>query len=565
MTSRSGPRRRDCLGGAALGAGLWGASLVAGCTRELGGAPEQWQGGWVGDIASLGHQWRDGKLSTSQAEAEPGRTDVLIVGAGIAGLAAARALRASGIDDIVVLEPNGSPGGNSRAHRLAGQDCPMGAHYLPVPGAAAPALQEWLLELGLARSRPDGRLLWDERALCHAPQERLWFDGAWHAGLLPPMEPGSDGYRQAQRLSALTAELMRELRFSMPTLATDWNAQLAALDAQTFAHWLDSRGLQDPALRWYLDYCCRDDYGAAASVVSAWAGLQYFCSRHGFHPPGARESDDEADGVLTWPQGNGWLAANLAAGLGDRIRLNCLVTRVEPGRQGVVVDTWRADLQRPQRWQAQHVLLALPLIQGARLLPSGSAALQEALAGQRTAPWLVANLLLSREPVDRPGQPRAWDNVAFGQESLGYVHAQHQSLLSKPRRAPVVITAYRALEPSLRQALLDRPWTAWAEEVVRDLALMHPDLPATVEQVDLARHGHAMSVPVPGRRSNTALATLRQAGALDRRIHWAHADLVGYSVFEEAFSLGDSVGHRVAGLLRGRAPRSSWWRSTSQA
>ena len=46
---------------------------------------------------------------------------------------------------------------------------------------------------------------------------------------------------------------------------------------------LAAQGIDAPALRWYIDYCCRDDYGAGAAQVSAWAGLHYFASRHGFH------------------------------------------------------------------------------------------------------------------------------------------------------------------------------------------------------------------------------------------------------------------------------------------
>jgi hypothetical protein len=44
-----------------------------------------------------------------------------------------------------------------------------------------------------------------------------------------------------------------------------------------------------------------------------------------------------------------------------------------------------------------------------------------------------------------------------------------------------------------------------------------------------------MSIPVPGVRSSAALAALSRAGG---RVHFAHSDLSGYSVFEEAFFHG---------------------------
>ena len=55
----------------------------------------------------------------------------LIAGGGVAGLAAARALRQRGIDDFVVLELEDSAGGNSRGGAVGGIACPLGAHYLP--------------------------------------------------------------------------------------------------------------------------------------------------------------------------------------------------------------------------------------------------------------------------------------------------------------------------------------------------------------------------------------------------------------------------------------------------
>ena len=81
---------------------------------------------------------------------------------------------------------------------------------------------------------------------------------------------------------------------------------------------------------------------------------------------------------------------------------------------------------------------------------------------------------------------------------------------------------------------------------MQGLAALHPDLPAKLRHVALTRHGHAMSIPVPGLRGHPALAALR---AQRGRVRFAHADLAGYSVFEEAFTLGCEV------ALAGRGER----------
>jgi hypothetical protein len=129
------------------------------------------------------------------------------------------------------------------------------------------------------------------------------------------------------------------------------------------------------------------------------------------------------------------------------------------------------------------------------------------------------------------------------------VHAQHQSLSAMARGT--LITAYQALPAAQRAALLTRPWQHWAQYVVDDLAATHPDLPRKLARIDLTRHGHAMSIPTLGVRGHAALRALAEGDATSR-LHFAHADLAGYSVFEEAFTLGHAAGKRAAGALHRR-------------
>ena len=49
--------------------------------------------------------------------------------------------------------------------------------------------------------------------------------------------------------------------------------------AVSFAAWLAENRFDSQPLLWYANYACRDDYGALATDVSAWAGLHYFSSR----------------------------------------------------------------------------------------------------------------------------------------------------------------------------------------------------------------------------------------------------------------------------------------------
>jgi monoamine oxidase len=525
------------IGRRAVLAAALGAPGLAGLAACTGSAPSRFDGGWLGVSHARGHRLRASAVPAGAAAA-PRRTDVLVVGAGIAGLACARALLRLGIDDVVVLELEDSPGGNSRGHTLGGSRCPYGAHYLPLPGPHAHEVSELLFDLDLLRSEA-GRTVADERHLCHSPQERLFFDGAWHEGLLPPAEPASRTAAQYRAFARRVDTLRHEVAFALPTWRAPWSAAHAALDAVTFASWLAREGFDDPLLHWYLDYSCRDDYGAGVEEVSAWAGLHYFASRHGFQAPG--DDAAEREPLFTWPEGNAWLAERLARPLGERIVGAHTVLRVDEQRHGVQVTAVDERAQRPVQFDAQVVVLATPLWAARRVWTQPSAALVSASERVRYAPWLVANLLLDAPLLDRAtGAEPAWDNVCYGSPSLGYVAAQHQSLRADMRAT--VLTAYWALAGGERAALLADDWRPWAQRVIDDLAVVHPDLPHKVQRVDLVRHGHAMRIPIPGARGDPALPALNEASG---RVLLAHADLSAYSVFEEAYTLGVRAAARV--------------------
>ena len=505
------------------------------------------------------------------------RTGVLVAGAGVAGLAAARALRSAGRQDVAVLELEGSAGGNSRAGRVQGLPCPLGAHYLPVPGDGAPEVQNLLEELGL-RQRIAGRWQYggaDGRHLVHSPQERLHLHGHWQEGLLPQEGVGSATLAQYRRFAARVRELSREAPFSMPTCKL-WkqNQPLVGvhqrLDAMVFDEWLAREGLRDPYLRWYLDYCCRDDYGAGSARVSAWAGIHYFASRHGFAAPG--EDAGEPQGVLTWPEGNGWLTERLAAPLRERGQLHTgrSVLRIAEGRHSVEVDALDHASGRVERWQAARCVVALPLFIAARVVGSSAPPfLMEAARRLQWAPWLVANIRLDRPLADVPGAAPAWDNVLHADPvpgGLGYVDAGHQRLAGGALLAsPTVLTYYQALGDvaDARRRLQQQDWTHWAEPILASLAAAHPDLPERATRVQLTRYGHAMAIPTPGLQAFLSQIGLEPASIKRRvlsngeradiapvprsaRLLFAHADWSGYSVFEEAFTRGHAAGLAAA-------------------
>ena len=550
-------QRRELLISASLGA-AWAAS---GCHPVA--TSGHISGGFTGINAERGHVLRDG-LGPGKAWPAPSKivqTGVVIAGGGVAGLAAARALRLQGMEDFVLLELEDTPGGNSRGGVLGGMACPQGAHYLPVPGPGASEVQDLLEELGV-RQRVAGRWQYDERTLCHSPQERLFFRGHWQEGLLPLQGVSASTLVQYRQFADLVLREQRTARWVIPMQNRALSPAQSELAAITFTAYLEENGLTDPHLRWYLDYCCRDDYGAGTNTVSAWAGLHYFASRHGFHVPGQDGTDPgEREGVLTWPEGNAWLTRQLAAPLGSRVQTGSVVVRIANTRTGVEVDALDTRSQTLQRWVARRAVVALPLFVAARVVHNAPDFLREAAQSTVYAPWLVANVQLSEPLADRPGAAPAWDNVLYGTSSLGYVDAMHQSLQTVP--GPTVLTHYQALgqgpltDPRANQRLLlERPWTAWRDEILSELSAAHPDIVAKTRQMELTRYGHAMAIPIPrvrGQIGPQSAWNLREQLSNKERhpqrpvptwqhLAFAHSDWAGYSVFEEAFALGHAAG-----------------------
>jgi hypothetical protein len=279
-------------------------------------------------------------------------------------------------------------------------------------------------------------------------------------------------------------------------------------------------------MRWMVDYACRDDYGGLARDVSAWAGVLYFA---------ARDADDA--GPLTWPEGNGWIVRRLLQRLGTRVESGQLTYRVERAGRA-----WRV-LTPTTAWTADVVIVA-PLHVATRIVEGAPP------VRVTSSPWVTANLTLEGWPRET-GFPMAWDNVVFDSPALGYVVATHQHLRRHVPRT--VWTYYWALahQPAAeaRRWLLAQDYATLRDRVLDDLSRPHPDIREHVSRVDIMRFGHAMVRPTPGLLSNPVWRALQDG---QDRLFYAHSDLSGLPLFEEAQYRGVLAAERAIALLTGR-------------
>lgn len=525
-------------------AGSLSALVAASCSGARGtGGRLDIQGGFVDDGVGAGHLFRDGGLSGLRG-GKSQRARVVIVGAGVAGLGAAWRLARAGVKDVVVLELASEPGGTSRAGSMALNDggrlkCPFGAHYLPRPRADQRAVAAFLSDIGIAEGVDENGLVRvADRLLVRDPAERVaGLGGYFEEGLWLRGGAGGMDEEQLRRFEGITESMIAldrsgRRRFDLPLARS--SAEGRELDRVSAADWAASHGLDGERIRWYLEYATRDDFGASLGDTSAWALMHYFTSR-------ASLATKESASFLTWPEGNGRLVEGLLEASGVRIQTGEVCLGVEPGVEGSMVMSANPARGEITGWSADAVILATPQFVTRRLLKEDPA--RDARASMRYGPWVVANLHLSERPTNR-GFPYAWDSVIHGSKSLGYVDASHQ--LDRGDARDTVWSWYLPItdsdEAAAREKLLAMDWQQWRDAVLADLRRAHPNIDDVVTRIDVWRWGHGMIKPTPGLLWGGARAAAAQPMG---RLHFAHSDLSGMALFEEAHWQGTRAAEEV--------------------
>lgn len=495
-----------------------------------------------------GHLLRDGKPFPPPQKTQSCNT--LILGSGAAALSAAWYLAKQGHTDFLLAE-GFERNGNNAGYYTARSAAPTGAHYLALPSQESIYVREMLADLGILQSGiASSNPVYRETDLVHAPQERLLYRNRWQEHLLPQNDADT------RRFLALVRELKTargsdgRKTFAIPIALSSQDPAWRRLDGETFARWLHRQGYRSPALLWYLDYCCRDDYGRGTAQVSAFAGLHYFAAR-----------GNTDDSVLTWPDG----LARLSEALRRKAHLQAVerlpdapelrfarpasydASAVKITERGDHVEVWLRHNRSGATvvLRAKQVISAMPLMVAARIVENPSRyGFQTGIP--QYAPWLVANFVLHRFPEEIGYSEPAWDNVVYGSPALGYVVATNQ-LIRTAKPEQTIFTAYRALDrdtpQNIRRLMLEASDETLLQLAAEDLLTAYGKrFWQSVRHVDITLRGHAMSVPETGYLSDPLLLALRRHRS---RLVFAHSDLSGYSVFEEAAYWGVEAAKKV--------------------
>lgn len=270
-------------------------------------------------------------------------SSVVVVGAGLSGLAAARVLVGAGVD-VTVVEARDRVGGRTeRGFTVDGVAIELGGQWL---GPTQNRMYELVDELGLSTfpTYNTGDLLLQ----LGGRQTRV----APHRGATPRLSPFvladlAQGMARFDRLAG-------RVDLDRPWVGPD----AERLDDQTFETWI-RRNLRTSTGREYFRVATEAVFSTQSSDLSALHALFYARSGSGLETLLSTDRGAQQDRVV----GGTWRISELMADqLGDRVRLGAPVRRIEHGAEGsaVTVRTTAGDGTDGEVFGADRVVVTLP-------------------------------------------------------------------------------------------------------------------------------------------------------------------------------------------------------------
>jgi monoamine oxidase len=244
--------------------------------------------------------------------------DVVVVGAGLAGLTAARRLRAAG-HSVIVLEARRRVGGRTWTKRVQGVPVDYGGQWIGPQQRRIAALAK-AMGVRTFKTWNTGLNVYDRGGAL-----------ATYTGTIPPAQPAALGDIAAAlgSLNAMAAQV---------PLAAPWGAAAAReWDGQTLESWKLANMTTDEG-RDLLDLSIQAVFAGEPRDVSLLHVLFYIHSAGNFDnlinvENGAQES--------RFVGGSQLVSRRLAQRLGRRVVLGSPVRRISQGRRGVVVESDR--------------------------------------------------------------------------------------------------------------------------------------------------------------------------------------------------------------------------------
>jgi protoporphyrinogen/coproporphyrinogen III oxidase len=408
-----------------------------------------------GEHNEICHKVRDG--FDFQIPPVSARKDVVIVGGGVSGLAAAYYIKDH---EWMLLEKEPHWGGNAFGMDSHGATYATGAAFmLDDKDDAAQLAKE--LELGLLPINS-----WD--GTIHNGE---FVADTWGEGIdkLPYPEKVREDFK----------------KFRKEILAIDLDKRRDELDQVPLTNFLKD---YTPELRQWWDGYGPSNWGAMSHETSAMLAIDDLQSNAGENRSSTRS---------TWPGGNGALTKKLAEKLQAKNAAHMLaaatIIAVEEQKNEVHVTYTHAGQLKTVA--AKAVIMATPKFITARIVKNLPEAQREAMMKIRYIPYPVVNLVYEKPVFDK-----GYDTWCPGNSFTDFIVADW-TVRNQPNFNPKVhiISCYTPLHENERYRLLtDEGARDVATKVLRDFKHLMPSTNVDPIEVHIYRRGHPMYMGTPG-------------------------------------------------------------------
>jgi protoporphyrinogen oxidase len=458
-----------------------------------------------GEDNQICHQVRDGKVFTRPAAS--GHHDVVIVGGGISGLAAAYRLQQR---DFLLLEKEPHWGGNAYSMEHDGVEYATGSAFLWKDSEAFRFAKEIGLQ-PLPIDSPDGSIINGE----FIPD--TWGDGV---GKLPYPPYIREGFK----------------KFKKEMLAIDLEKHGQELYNVPFS---DFMKLYPSEIRKWWDTYGPSNWGATSEETAAALAIEELQNM---------VIQSRSDNRYTWPGGLGAVTKALVAILqpkrGDRMLAGATTVAVVQEKEEVQI-TYMHDGEL-KTVAAKAVIMATPKFITRRIVDGIPDGQSQAMQQIRYIPYPVVNLIFER-PVFNKG----YDTWCPGNTFTDFVVADWVTRKQSGHKSKhSVISCYTPMKEEDRGYLLNEIGARKiAANVLRDFQNLMPGFDVDPIEVHIYRRGHPMYKASPGLFTHVQPLVRRPLN----RIFFANTDSQGpESTTNEALVAARRAVREVESRLSGR-------------
>ncbi|MGB2605007.1 MAG: FAD-dependent oxidoreductase [Candidatus Sulfotelmatobacter sp.] len=407
-----------------------------------------------GEDNRICHQVRDGKVFTRPPASA--RHDVVIVGGGVSGLAAAYRLQHR---DFLLLEKEPHWGGNAYAMEYEGSMYATGSAFLTKDEHAYPFSKEIGLE-PLPVNSPDGSIIRGE-----------FVADTWGKGLSKLPYPASvrEGFE----------------KFKKEMLAIDVEKRSKELFGKPFSDFMKA---YPPELKHWWDNYGPSNWGAASEDTAA--GLAIVSLQE-------MVEESEVDDRYTWPGGLGAVTKKLAELLETKYK-----DRMQTGATTVAVVTEKENVQvtymlggELKTVAAKTVIMATPKFITRRIVEGLPEKQSDAMHHIRYIPYPVVNLIF-----DKPVFNHGYDTWCPGNAFTDFIVADWV-VQKQPgyKQKFNIISCYTPMKEEDRGYLLNEIGARKiAANVLSDFQKLMPGMNVDPVEVHIYRRGHPMYMSTPG-------------------------------------------------------------------